>query len=80
MRAVMHELRRSREEEVRSTEMQRDRSIRLQHEIDSYEQRTRDASDKLRRESGNLSGPAKPEKLKLDPAQEEKLRALGYLN
>lgn len=35
----VHELRRSREEEVRSTEMQRDRSLRLQQEIDSYEQR-----------------------------------------
>lgn len=35
----VRELRRSRQEEVRSTEMQRDRSLRLQHEIDSYEQR-----------------------------------------
>jgi arylsulfatase A-like enzyme len=57
-----------------------DPTEKLRKLIDSYEQRTRDASDKLRRESGNLSGPAKPEKLKLDPAQEEKLRALGYLN
>jgi len=35
----VRELRRSREEEVRSTEMQRDRSQRLQHEIDGYQQR-----------------------------------------
>jgi hypothetical protein len=35
----VRELRRSREEEVRSSEMQRDRSLRLQSEIDSYEQR-----------------------------------------
>jgi len=37
----VHELKRSREEEVRSTEMQRDRSLRLQDEIDSYDQRRR---------------------------------------
>ncbi|MDA1194838.1 MAG: hypothetical protein O2894_06605 [Planctomycetota bacterium] len=35
----VRELKRSREEEVRSTEMQRDRSLRLQQEIDMYEQR-----------------------------------------
>ena len=35
----VRELRRSREEEVRSMEMQRDRSVRLQEEIDTYEQR-----------------------------------------
>jgi len=37
----VRELKRSREEEVRSTEMQRDRSLRLQDEIDSYDQRRR---------------------------------------
>jgi cell division protein FtsB len=35
------ELRQSREEEVKTTEMQRDRSLRLQQEIDMYEQRRR---------------------------------------
>ncbi len=35
----VRELKRSRSEEVTSTEMQRDRSQRLQQEIDSYEQR-----------------------------------------
>lgn len=35
------ELKRSRQEEVTSMEMQRDRSLRLQAEIDSYEQRRR---------------------------------------
>ena len=37
----VRELKHSREEEVRSMEMQRDRSRRLQTEIDSYEQRRR---------------------------------------
>jgi cell division protein FtsB len=37
----VRELKRSREEEVRSTEMQRDRSLRLQAEIDMYDQRRR---------------------------------------
>ena len=37
----VRELKRSREEEVRSTEMQRDRSKRLQGEIDMYDQRRR---------------------------------------
>jgi len=37
----VRELRHSRTEEVATTEMQRDRSIRLQKEIDSYEQRRR---------------------------------------
>ena len=37
----VRELKHSREEEVRSTEMQRDRSLRLQDEIDTYDQRRR---------------------------------------
>jgi len=37
----VRELKRSREEEVTSMEMQRDRSLRLQGEIDGYEQRRR---------------------------------------
>ncbi len=39
--AKVQELKRSRQEEVVSMEMQRDRSLRLQAEIDSYEQRRR---------------------------------------
>ena len=39
--AKVRELKQSREEEVRSMEMQRDRSLRLQQEIDTYEQRRR---------------------------------------
>lgn len=37
--AKVRELKQSREEEVRSMEMQRDRSLRLQQEIDTYQQR-----------------------------------------
>jgi cell division protein FtsB len=37
--AKVHELKQSRVEEVSSTEMQRDRSLRLKQEIDMYEQR-----------------------------------------
>jgi cell division protein FtsB len=37
----VRELKQSREEEVASTEMQRDRSLRLQQEIDAYAQRRR---------------------------------------
>lgn len=47
--------------------------------LDAHEQRSRVHRERLRTTGNQSATPAEPEKRSLDPTQEQKLRALGYL-